>query len=146
MSGIPIRVIIDTNVFIRYLLRPGVAIRCLVEDLWLGDRILVVSAPELLQELNGVLNREAIRAYIDSEAGQSLLEAIQIKAEIYPTLDAIPAYSRDPKDDKFIACAIIRQASFVISEDRDLLALGEVNGIHILTPYDFLRSWIGNYP
>ena len=140
MSSAPIRVVIDNNVFIRYLLKPSAAIRRLIEDLWLGDQILVVSAPELFQELREVLDRETIRAYIHSEEGLVLLEALQAKAEIYPALGAIPVYSRDPKDDKFIACAIIGQASFLISEDRDLLALEEIEGIQILTPYDFLLN------
>lgn len=140
MSDRPIRVVIDTNVFIRYLLRPSAAIRRLVEDLWLEDRVVVVSAPELFQELKDVLDRESIRAFIRSDEGTVLLEVMQIKAEIYSSLGEIPAYSRDPKDDKFIACAIAAQSTFLITEDRDLLALGEIAGVQIMTPYDFISS------
>ena len=94
VSHRPIRVVIDTNVFIRYLLRPSAAIRRLIEDLWLEDQVLVVSAPELFQELSDVLGREAIQALILSEDGLVLLEALQAKAELVPSLGEIPAYTR----------------------------------------------------
>jgi uncharacterized protein len=136
----PARVIIDTNVFIRYLLRPGAATRRLIEDLWLEDKIIVVSSPELFVELSQVLERETIRAYIHPEVGLVLLETLQSKAEFLPPLGEVPAYSRDPKDDKFVACAIAAQAAFLTSEDRDLLALGSLGEIQILTPYDFLHQ------
>jgi uncharacterized protein len=136
----PVRVIIDTNVFVRYLLRPGAATRRLIEDLWLEERIIVVSSPELFVELSKVLETETIRAYIRPEVGLVLLETLQSKAEFLPPLGEVPAYSRDPKDDKFVACAIAAQAAFLISEDRDLLAFGNLGEIQILTPYDFLRQ------
>jgi putative PIN family toxin of toxin-antitoxin system len=134
----PIRVVIDTSVFIRYLIRPGAAIRRLMEELWVEGQIIVVSAPELFDELVQVLKRENIQGFIHPEEGQTLLEALQTKAEFLPPLGEVPPYTRDPKDDKFVACAIAAQVSFLISEDRDLLALSEIAGLQILTPYAFL--------
>lgn len=138
MIASPIRVVIDTSVFIRYLIRPSAAIRRLMEELWVEGQIMVVSAPELFDELVQVLNRENIQGFIHPEEGQTLLEALQTKAEFLPSLGEVPAYTRDLKDDKFVACAIAAQVSFLISEDRDLLALGEIAGLQILTPYAFL--------
>jgi putative PIN family toxin of toxin-antitoxin system len=112
----------------------------LIEDLWLEDKIIVVSSPELFVELRQVLDRETIRAYIHPEEGLVLLETLQSKAEFLLPLGEVPAYSRDPKDDKFVACAIAARAAFLISEDRDLLALGSIGEIQILTPYDFVRQ------
>jgi putative PIN family toxin of toxin-antitoxin system len=136
----PVRIVIDTNVFVRYLLRPGAAMHCLIEDFWLEDKIIVVSATELFQELSQVLDREVIRACIHPDEGLVLLETLQAKVEFLPPLGEIPTYSRDPKDDKFVACAIAALAAFLISEDRDLLALENSGEIQILTPYDFLRQ------
>ena len=136
----PVRVVIDTNVFVRYLLRPCAATRRLIEDLWLEDKIIVVSSPELFVELRQVLDRETIRAYIHPEEGLVLLETLQSKAEFLLPLGEVPAYSRDPKDDKFVACAIAARAAFLISEDRDLLALGSIGEIQILTPYVFVHQ------
>lgn len=50
----------------------------------------------------------------------------------------IPAVSRDVKDDKVLAAAKAAQASYVVSEDRDLLDLGEYEGIKIITAREYL--------
>ena len=99
------RVVIDTSVLIRYLIKPSAAVRRLVEDLWLNGDVVMVSSPELIAELEDVLARDYIRALIRPEEGKAMLDAIRATAEILPPLDEVPVYTRDPKDDKFLACA-----------------------------------------
>lgn len=53
------------------------------------------------------------------------------------TLDSIPAVSRDPKDDKFLAVALAGRADVILSGDRDLLTLKSYRGIPILAVADF---------
>jgi predicted nucleic acid-binding protein len=48
------------------------------------------------------------------------------------------AVCRDPSDDKFIAAAIAGGASFIVSEDKDLLDLRSYEGIEICTVETFL--------
>lgn len=48
--------------------------------------------------------------------------------------------SRDPEDDRYLAAALGAQASAVVSNDRDLLALGKPFGIPVLTPVEFLKQ------
>ncbi len=45
---------------------------------------------------------------------------------------------RDPKDAIVIAAAIAGQCSVIVSGDEDLLVLGTVFGIAIVTPRDFI--------
>jgi CRISPR-associated endoribonuclease Cas6 len=52
-NGGAVRLIMDTSALIRYLIRPGAALRTIVEELWLGDQIQIVTCPELLAELEG---------------------------------------------------------------------------------------------
>jgi putative PIN family toxin of toxin-antitoxin system len=132
------RVVIDTSVLIRYLIKPSAAVRRLVEDLWLNGDVVMVSSPELIAELEDVLARDYIRALIRPEEGKAMLDAIRATAEILPALDEVPAYTRDPKDDKFVACAITGQASYIVTLDKDILALGRLGDLQILTPYDFV--------
>jgi putative PIN family toxin of toxin-antitoxin system len=132
-----IRVVVDTSVLIRYLIRPSAAIRHLIEMHWLGDEVQMVTAPELIAEFEGVLGRDYIQAFIHPEDGQALLEAIHHKAEMLPVLGPIPAFCRDPKDDKFIACALAGEAAYVITTDGDLLAIQALGGIRLVTPHEF---------
>jgi len=133
-------VVIDTSVLIRYLIKPSAAVRRLVEDLWLNGDVVMVSSPELIAELEDVLARDYIRALIRPEEGKAMLDAIRATAEILPPLDEVPAYTRDPKDDKFVACAITGHASYIVTLDKDILALEKLGDLQIVTPYDFVMT------
>jgi putative PIN family toxin of toxin-antitoxin system len=129
------RVVIDTSVLIRCA-----AVRRLVEDLWLNGDVVMVSSPELIAELEDVLARDYIRVLIRPEEGKAMLDAIRATAEILPPLDEVPAYTRDPKDDKFVACAITGQATYIVTLDKDILALEKLGDLQIVTPYDFVMT------
>lgn len=142
-----IRIVIDTNIFVRYLIRPSVAIKELLEVRWLSDQVQVVTAPELVAELTEVLQRPKIRAYIQPVEAQVILETIRRKAELLPPLGAVPPYTRvgavppytrDPKDDKFVACAIIGNAHYLVSVDEDILVLQQVGNVQMVTPFALL--------
>jgi predicted nucleic acid-binding protein len=47
--------------------------------------------------------------------------------------------TRDPKDDAVVACAVEGKADYVVSGDQDLLALGEYEGIQVVTPRRFME-------
>jgi putative PIN family toxin of toxin-antitoxin system len=132
-----IRVVVDTSVLIRYLIKPSTAIRELIEDHWLDGDIQLVTAPSLIDELRNVLQRDYIKALIRPEEGQALLEALYRKADILPQLGEVPSFTRDPKDDKFIACALVGSAEYVVSVDKDLLVLRALQDLRVMTPYDF---------
>ena len=48
--------------------------------------------------------------------------------------------SRDVKDDPFLACGLAAQAEFIVTKDRDLLALDKPFGIKMVTPREFYRE------
>lgn len=135
------RIVVDTNVWLRYLIKPGAAIRELVETWWLGGHVQMVVSSELLSELEDVLARPALQRFIQTAEGQTLLETIRLLAEVIPALGPIPAFTRDPKDDKFIACALAGQARFVVTTDDDLLVLAELEGVRMITPHHFV-AWL----
>lgn len=134
------RLVIDTSVLMRYLIKPSAAIKELIEVRWLGDQVEMMTAPELMEELEGVLRRDYIQALIRPEEGQVLVDAIEQKADILPALGDAPSFTRDPKDDKFIACALAGSAEYLVTEDKDMLVLESVADVRIVTPYGFVRS------
>ncbi len=133
-----VRVVVDTSVLLRYLIKPGSAIRELLDSWWLNGQVRMVTAPELVAELQDVLARPSIQSFVQPADGQALLAAVSLLADHMPELGPIPVFTRDPKDDKFIACAIAGSAGYVVTTDEDLLVVGEVEGVHIVTPYNFL--------
>lgn len=136
-----IRVVVDTSVFIRYLIRPSRAIRTLIEQLWIDGRVEIVTAPELLTELQEVLARDSIRRFVQPDEAGVLLDALRQRTTVLPALGAVPPFTPDLKDDKFVACAIIAQARYLISTDQDILAVGVVSGAACVTPDQFLAEF-----
>ena len=49
---------------------------------------------------------------------------------------------RDPKDDKFINCAIDAKAIYIVSGDDDLLTIKNFAGIEIVTARDFYDKYL----
>jgi predicted nucleic acid-binding protein len=47
--------------------------------------------------------------------------------------------SRDLKDDRYVACALGANAEAIVSNDRDLLDLGQPFGIAMLTPIELIK-------
>ena len=121
-----IRAIIDTSVLIRYLIKPSAAIKELIEERWLGDEVQMVTALDLIAELEGVLKRDYIQTLIRTDEGQALLDAITQKANILPALGPVPAYTRDPKDDKFVG---LNRRFDQLAETRDAEARCDVGRI-----------------
>jgi putative PIN family toxin of toxin-antitoxin system len=130
----PLRIVVDSNVLLRYLIRPSAAIKTLIEVWWLGGHVQMVTGPALRAELAEVLARSKIGRFVQPHDGQALLDAIDLLAEVIALPEPIPAFSRDSKDDKFIACALAGAASFLVTTDEDLLVLHTVDTVQIITP------------
>ena len=91
----------------------------------------------MLDELIDVINRPRLRRYLKTDP-QPLLDLIETDAEYTDGKLALPGACRDPKDDKFIACAVERNADYIVSGDNDLLDLGVYQDIQIVRVWDFL--------
>jgi predicted nucleic acid-binding protein len=56
---------------------------------------------------------------------------------VVPT--ATPRVCRDRDDDKFFACAIAGNADYIVSEDDDILAIAEYDGMRTIRARGFIR-------
>ena len=133
------RIVVDTSVLVRYLLRPSAATRQLIEDLWLEDVVTLVVSPELIAELENVLQRPKISRFVAAEDAAVLVHAVKARSVFLRPLAEILPFTRDPKDDKFVACGISGNAQYLISYDEDLLVLRAVGSMQICTPEAFVR-------
>jgi putative PIN family toxin of toxin-antitoxin system len=93
-----------------------------------------------LSEILEVLQRPEITRKIRFVAGMDTRRVLDLlsQAELVQ-LSEIPQASRDPKDDKFLATAVMGEADYVVTEDRDLLDLEEHQGIKIVDVDTFLK-------
>lgn len=131
------RVVLDTVVIVRGLINPfGVWGRILFDRATEYDQVV---SPTIVAEYVEVIRRPAlVRKYrsVDTRDPHAILTWLA-RAEVID-LDDIPAVSRDPKDDPFLATAEAGAVDYLVSEDRDLLDIGSHAGIPIITGYAFI--------
>ena len=117
-----IRAVLDTNIFLRSLIRKG-NISDKIIGHWKTDDFLLVASKEILQEIEDVLKRPwLVEKYgYDVEQVDRLVELVSQKAIFME-----PAFSlelcRDANDDKFVDCSILGRVQDLVSEDNDILA------------------------
>ena len=54
------------------------------------------------------------------------------------------AVCRDPSDNKFFECAVAGDADYIASEDRDILSVGEYEGIRTVSTEEFMALLSGD--
>ncbi len=99
---------------------------------------MVVSQP-VLAEILQVLGRPELTMKFRRIAGLDLSRVIELISQVdVVEIGNIKPVSRDPKDNKFLATAKAALASYIVSEDNDLLTLKEYEGAKIVTAATFL--------
>ncbi|MEI2417573.1 putative toxin-antitoxin system toxin component, PIN family [Orrella sp. JC864] len=127
------RIVIDTNVLISAALLSTSAPAQLVQ--WALENTVLLFSPATFDELQTRLWRPKFDRYLSLEQRQSLLHDMGAAALwMTPAPSPMRAFSRDPDDDKFIHLALAGQAAWLVTGDQDLLVLGSIEGVEILTP------------
>jgi len=112
-----LRVVIDTNLFVRGLLKGPVTIPLM--QAWKEQRFKLVTSEKLIAELFEVLARPKFNRYFIKDDVRELGELIYEMAEmVEPTVHV--ALCRDPKDDIFLDAAIAGRVHYLVTGDDDL--------------------------
>jgi putative PIN family toxin of toxin-antitoxin system len=100
-----------------------------------------VMSPPLLDELLTVVKQPRLKKRFGSlgqqEAVASALQIVERAQIVVPS--ATPSGCRDEDDDKFFACAVAGNADYIVSEDEDILAIGEYRGVKTIRAATFLK-------
>ncbi|MCA6528315.1 MAG: putative toxin-antitoxin system toxin component, PIN family [Pseudanabaena sp. M135S2SP2A07QC] len=114
-----LRVVIDTNIWIRILLKGRITLPIL--EAFNQDKFQLVMSQSLLDELHKVWNRPRLNKYIDLNQAIRLEQQLKNRA-IWIEPKTIPPHCRDPKDLPVLATAIDGKAKIIVSVDDDLRA------------------------
>jgi uncharacterized protein len=138
-----VRVVIDTNIWIRILLRGRVTLPIL--EAFNENKFQLVMSQLLMDELHLVWNRPRVRERIDPNQANRLEQQLQNRAT-WVELVAVPPNCRDPKDLPVLATAINGAAQIIVSGDNDLRdddaleAAMETYDIQLLGVQSFLKA------
>ena len=133
------RVVLDTNFWVSYLIshRPPIAE---VIDIHLANgAFAAVTSLVLLEELEHVLQYPKLQRYYGAETCTRFLALVAALSEVVDVPEKIPAICRHPADDWVIATAVAGNAEIIVSGNRHLLELEQVGKIILLTPRQFLK-------
>ncbi len=132
-----IRVVLDTNVFVSAIFWGGLPLQIL--EAWGEQKFRLVYSHEILEEYTRVayLLKKKYKARLDIPL---TLEILSIQGEMVSSIHLDKSVSRDPDDDKFIACALGAECFLIVSGDKDLLDISGFAGINVIKPADFITT------
>lgn len=106
-------------------------------DSWRSGDFVLVTSLETLAELRSVLNRSRIKERAAVPLNEVFAD-IERFSETVSGVEVVSGICRDPKDDKFLACALEGRADYLVSSDADLLDMCWYLETAIVNPGQFL--------
>ena len=134
MKSNPKRVILDTNLWISFLISKNYS---KLDNILFSRGCILVFSAELLDEFLEVARRPKFRRFFPASDIEELLETIQEYADFVEVKTKVEV-CRDSKDNFLLSLAHDGQADVLLTGDDDLLVLKIYNKTKILTISDFL--------
>jgi len=129
-----VKIVVDTNLWIGFLV--SLSIRQRLGRLLLSDKIIFLFSDALFDELKTTARKRKFHRYFDASHVDDLLQILDEIAEIVDVHSSVDV-CRDPKDNFILALAKDGVADYLITGDRDLLALKKLRKTKIVTLSDF---------
>lgn len=131
-AGNPLKVVLDTNVLVSALVYGGNPEEILI--LGLDKKIQIIASPVLQAELVDIIAKKF---------PLSLEDMYLLKTEIQKSFVIVDPHisltiSRDEDDNRVLEAAVEGECDYIVTGDRDLLELKQVQKIKIVTPAEFL--------
>jgi putative PIN family toxin of toxin-antitoxin system len=131
------RVILDTNVFLSGIFWSGPP--SVILEAWQQRRLKLVLSQPIFDEYSRVGDL-LIKKY--KTPIEPFIKLAAMEGEFFRPLPLDAPVSRDPDDDKFIACALSAKCKLIISGDKDLLEVSGHKNLSILKPAEFVRQYL----
>lgn len=132
------KVVIDTNVIVSFLLTGGETISSIF-DYWEKETFTLLISDGILLEISQVLGRLESKGQVDNFAAMSLLRKLQKDTERVKVSSRVN-FSPDKKDNRYLACAKDGQANFLVTGDKKhLLRFRKSEQTKIVSPAEFVE-------
>jgi putative PIN family toxin of toxin-antitoxin system len=132
-----ITAVLDTNVlasgFVRTHTTPGQILQR-----WRRELFALVCSPVIFEELVRTLQSPYFTQRLSAEEILMNLQLLS-RARFVPLTDSeVDGIATHPEDDLILATAVAGHADYLVTGDRQLLAIGEFQGVRIVNPAAFL--------
>lgn len=132
------RIVLDTSVIVSGLLSPHASPAQIVTA-WREGHFVLLYSQEIYAEYADVLQRAWMHERLRHAPNRvaDFLEAVRILGEEIVGFVSVHGEIRDPFDEMFLRCALLGEADYLVSADKDLLSLKSFKNTVILSPGDF---------
>ncbi len=136
-----LRVVIDTNLFISGLFARD-SLSAQLQNLWINLDFELVTSIEIIKEISRVLNYPRIKDHFKPKDKniKRFFRLIFRKAIIAKDIYKTDRITDDPTDNKFLACALEKNADYIVSRDPHLRNIKHYHGIQIVDVKTFIEK------
>lgn len=138
MTDKSIKVIIDTNVWISFLI--GKRLKK-IKNYIANVQIVIVTSEQLLLEIQMITRRKKLKKYFPKESVIDLLELLSLISEKFE-VESKHSISKDPKDDFLFDLIDTSNADYLVSGDKGVLEHKKFKSAKILSPSEFEKEII----
>lgn len=139
MSTPSLRIVFDTNVYISAALNGRLAEKVL--ELASVGRVTLITSEAILAELQRKLTDKL--AWPENRV-QLFITTIRDLAEIVEPDIVLKVVPDDDDDNRIVECAVVGEASLIVTFDKDLLRLKAYETIGIITPKQLTFFGLGD--
>lgn len=136
-AGNPVRIVLDTNILTSALVYGGNPEKVL--RLALEKKIQVITSPILQAELLEIITKNFPLSLSDFYLLKQEMQRSFVTVNPAIVLDVV----RDKDDNRVVEAAVEGRCDYIVTGDRDLLELKQVQKIKIVTPAKFLAGLEG---
>jgi putative PIN family toxin of toxin-antitoxin system len=105
---------------------------------WERRRFTLVLSEHILAELERTLTKPYFRTRLSPDRSGRALTSLRRRGRIVDPTAIVEGAATHPEDDLVLATVVSAGAPFLVTGDRQLLALGRFRGVAILSPSAFL--------
>lgn len=130
--------VLDANILVSGILVPaGIPARILLAAF--AGVFSCFASEVIVREVLTSLGRDRVRRRyrVDPARISQIQQFLESDGILVPITVTVQGVASHPEDDLILATAVSAQADFLVTGDRQLLALGQYDGVQIVTPRDF---------
>ena len=131
------KIILDTNLWISFLITKKFS---QLDDLIENKKITLIFSDELIEEFIDVVSRPKFKKYFSKKDIEKILEYFDQFGELIKVKSDIQI-CRDEKDNFLLNLSIDSKANYLITGDKDLLALEKIENTKIKPFADFIENF-----
>ncbi len=132
----PLRLIIDTNLWISFLISDR---QKRLDTLMFLDKVQFLFSSELLEEIRISILKPKLTKYFSANALEEMLLTLETYIHLVEVKSQVKI-CRDPKDNFLLALSKDGKANFLLTGDKDLLKLHKYGMTQILTITKFFEE------